>query len=189
MSVTAWTHLYSWLLLLVCPRKECEVQQSACMSVCLHMSRTTSKLHEIFCTWQCNTLYTYNFVNDAMFSHNTAHVVYSEAYGWGTSVSRRQCREGWSFSASASPLSALPPADTLAVSLFVHNSLAVEANTMLHMWGKSPILNCLVTVADTNKQCVITLHSSMHNWRDPVIQKKLHTSNSGDGADDRSMLK
>jgi len=45
------------------------------------------------------------------FSHKTAHVVYGEAYGRGMSVIGRQRREGRSFSASAPPLSALPPAD------------------------------------------------------------------------------
>jgi len=44
-------------------------------------------------------------------SHNKAHVVYGEAYGWGMSVSERQCREGRNWSTTAPPLSALLYAD------------------------------------------------------------------------------
>jgi len=46
-----------------------------------------------------------------MFSHSGAHTAYGKAYSRGMSVSVKQHREGWSFSASAPPLFALPPAD------------------------------------------------------------------------------
>jgi len=52
-------------------------------------------------------------------------VVYSKAYGWRMSVSRRQCKEGQSWSAEDLSLSALPPAawHPLAMSLTLHHML------------------------------------------------------------------
>jgi len=45
--------------------------------------------------WQCNTLYTSGFVDDVIFSHNTAYmyVLYGEGYSRRTSVSGRQHTE------------------------------------------------------------------------------------------------
>jgi len=87
--------------------------------------------------------YSSGFVNDIIFSHSREYVAYREAYGRRLSVSRRQRKEGRSFSASASTVSALPPADwhPSAVSLAVHNGVWLCRR---REGAKSAIFVCIV---------------------------------------------
>jgi len=137
-------------------RDDCN--QLVCISVCTlaclknHMSR----LYRIFCiltvavscpVTTAQYIIYFLFVDDVMFSRNKSHVGYDEPYGQKMSVSGRQCREGWSFSASSAlSLSVLPPADwhPSAVNPAVHNRVWLWRWTMHYtLWPQCPILNCL----------------------------------------------
>jgi len=79
--------------------------QSVCMSVHSHISKTTwpnftkFSVHvtcgcgSVVPLQQCYMLSTYSFVNDAIFSHIRAYVAYGEAYSWGMSVSNTESTE------------------------------------------------------------------------------------------------
>ena len=103
----------------------------SCLSVCplAYLKNRTSKLREIFCTCYVAVARSssdnsairmyFRFVDDVVFSHSRAHVVYGDTYGRGMEVSGRQRRAVRRFTASAPPFSALPH----AVSLGVHSGV------------------------------------------------------------------
>ena len=132
--------------------------QSACLFVCplAYLKNHTPKLHKIslhvpcgcgsvllLTTMQYVMMY-FGFVDNVMFSHKRAYVQ-------RVSVSGRQRKEGWSFSASALPLSALPSTKghPSAVTLTVHNRVWTWKHAMrcaqLIMTSYKPFLSCNMT--------------------------------------------
>ena len=135
-------------------RLECEevLRLSVCLFVRLRISITYVQTSRFFVglhvscreillsgsvhVWrQCNMLCTSGFDDSVMFSYNRAYIwcTCGEAYSRGMLVSGRQRKEGWRWSAEASLLSALPPADwhPLALSLAVNNVLYAREQCLL----------------------------------------------------------